>query len=97
MTPEHAAAAWGLTLNVADSPDQGLINKTYTIGMPTQYILQWVNPIFSPLIHHDLVAIIAHAKQKGVQLPELILLPDHSPCLIDPDGGAGECGNSSRA
>ena len=62
MTPEQAAAAWGLQTTADDSPDQGLINKTYVVGNPPQYILQWVNPIFSPLIHNDLIPIIAHAR-----------------------------------
>ena len=54
-----------------ESPDQGLINSTWVVGKPPTHILQWVNPIFSPLIHHDLDVITRHLQHKGLITPLL--------------------------
>ena len=55
-----------------ESPDQGLINGTWVVGSPPSHILQWVNPIFSPLIHHDLEVVTHHLAHKGLVTPKLL-------------------------
>ena len=67
--------------SLIDAPDQGLINNTYIVGTPPQFVLQWVNPIFSPLIHQDLDVITKHLISKGLQSPTLVPMPNGELCL----------------
>ena len=73
LAPHEALHNWNLNLPVQPCPDQGLINHTYLVGSPPQYVLQWVNPIFDPRIHYDLHAIIQQLRQLGETMPELLL------------------------
>jgi Ser/Thr protein kinase RdoA (MazF antagonist) len=64
------------------APDPGLINRTYLVGGrevgpptpadPPLAILQWVNPIFDPRIHHDIDALTRHLAGSGLLTPRLI-------------------------
>jgi len=52
----------------------GNLNATFKIvidGQP-QYILQRLNPIFSPEVNEDIQAVTAHLKQKGLLTPTLV-------------------------
>lgn len=54
------------------APDPGLINRTYLIGEPPAAVLQWVNPIFDPLIHLDMDALTRHLEASGLPTSRLI-------------------------
>jgi len=84
--PKRALEEWSLSLPCTESEDQGLINRTWILGSPPQYVLQWVNPIFSPLIHHDLQIILSHLSQKGYTTPVLIPTSTGNPCWEEEDG-----------
>ena len=89
--PEEALAHWrGESLvggaEILPEPDAGLINRTWRVGSPPRAILQWVNPIFDPLIHQDIAAISAHLKKAGVEVPHLVPTPLGDLCLPE------ECG-----
>ena len=86
LTPEQALAHWNISEPISSCEDQGLINQTWLIGKPYNYVLQWVNPIFHSSIHDDIEAIIRHIKSKGGLLPSLIPLPDGRNCLPEEQG-----------
>lgn len=52
--------------------DGGLINETYLIGDPPQAVIQRLNTIFSPEVHHDIEAVTAHVAAKGLTTPRLV-------------------------
>lgn len=90
LEPAEALAAWKpeaprpLFAPVADA---GLINRTWSVGEPTEAILQWVNPIFAPEIHFDIDAATRHLETRGLRTPRL--LPTADGRLYLPDPGAG--------
>ena len=86
QSPKRALEEWNIDLPHIESPDQGLINGTWILGNPPQYVLQWVNPIFSPLIHQDLQVVLKHLTQKGCITPNLIPTKDGSPCWVEENG-----------
>ena len=71
---------------LSEAPDQGLINNTWVVGNPPSHILQWVNPIFSPLIHHDLEVITRHMHNKGLTTPLLIKTQSGNLSCSDEEG-----------
>ena len=79
--------AFQCNLPLLEAPDPGLINNTYIIGTPPQFVLQWVNPIFSPLIHQDLDVITKHLISKGLQSPTLVPLPSGDLYFTDEEHG----------
>ena len=93
-TVTEALAAWKLNLPTQLSPDQGLINQTWVVGSSSVEdsndtpfgILQWVNPIFDPMIHIDLRAVLSHLKTINALTPELVALPNGSNVLLDSEG-----------
>lgn len=72
QSPLRALSEWSLSYPIVESPDQGLINGTWLLGDPPQYVMQWVNPIFSPLIHDDLSIVLSHLQKQGCITPNLI-------------------------
>ncbi|MCA9694899.1 MAG: phosphotransferase [Myxococcales bacterium] len=51
----------------------GLINDTYAVDDPTgAFILQRVNPIFDPVIHHNIVAVCERLRARGMTAPRLV-------------------------
>jgi Ser/Thr protein kinase RdoA (MazF antagonist) len=53
--------------------DKGLINRTFEIGKNgKKWILQKVNPIFSPEVHFDIEAVTSHIEHKGMLTPRLL-------------------------
>ena len=86
QSPKRALEEWGIALPYLESPDQGLINGTWILGNPPQYVLQWVNPIFSPRIHTDLQIILKHLESKGNTTPQLITTTSGHPCWEEDHG-----------
>jgi hypothetical protein len=81
--PRAAAAAlgrWSLrvdpTTTAATSPDAGLINTTLLVGAPPVAVLQWVNPLFSPLIHLDIALLLERLRDAGMTCPTLLPADD---------------------
>ncbi len=72
LRPGAALAAWGREGPVRRSPDDGLINRTWLVGDPPQAVLQWVNPIFDPLMHRDIAAVTERLAAAGVPAPRLL-------------------------
>lgn len=70
--------------------DGGLINRTWLVdgadGRPTA-VLQWVNPIFSPLVNDDIQAVTAWLATKGLVTARLLRTPDGLLSIPDDDGG----------
>ncbi len=53
----------------------GLINRTFVVESRSdseRFVLQKVNPIFTPLVHEDIEAVTAHLEAKGLRTPRLI-------------------------
>lgn len=85
-TPEEALSHWRCPGSIRPTLDAGLINRTFTVGDPPQGILQWVNPIFSPEIHHDIAAVTQRLKACGLVTPELQPTRDDQLWLDDTRG-----------
>ena len=71
LRPEQALAFWSLEGEIIPEPEPGLINRTWRVGSPPRAVLQWVNPIFDPSIHHDIERVTAHLESRGVGTPRL--------------------------
>lgn len=84
--PEQALATWTHPGPLHPAED-GLINQTWMAGAPTDAVIQWVNPIFSPLINEDIESVTAHLSQKGMVTPRLLRTPEGRLSQPDPDGG----------
>ena len=73
----------------------GLINRTFLVSegvvsegaeVRSQYILQWVNPIFPAAIHQNIAAVTAALRRAGVTSPALIPTTGGAPCLtLEPE------------
>lgn len=63
---------WNCSTQFETSEDQGLINQTWLIGNPYSSVLQWVNPIFSPLINNDIQTIAQEATKRGLLFPKIM-------------------------
>ncbi len=55
----------------------GLVNETYRVRVPSpigeqSYILQRMNPAFSPLLMEDIDAVSSHLLSKGVGVPQVV-------------------------
>lgn len=72
---------WGLAGASVRAIGNGLINRTFEVieadGRRT--ILQQVNSLFDPGIHHNIVAVTEHLVQKGVATPRLLPTLDGRP------------------
>ena len=86
LAPTEILCKWQITEPVFGSPDAGLINDTYVVGNPPNGILQRVNPIFGPKIHHDIEAITAHIASSGLMTPRLVKTIDGELCVPTQDG-----------
>ena len=85
-TPKEALAHWDVPGSLSEEPDAGLINRTWRVGTPPRAILQWVNPIFDPRIHHDIDAITRHLAAAGLTTPRLLPTRDGALYLGDRSG-----------
>lgn len=86
LEPQEALAAWPIVGPVRPTPDPGLINRTFLVGEPPVAVLQWVNPIFDPAIHHDIAALVERLTGAGLESPRL--LPTSAGGLWHEDGDA---------
>ena len=86
LSPEKAIQHWNISGAISPSSDQGLINQTWLVSGSSNYILQWVNPIFSAKIHEDISAVVKHINANGGRLPRLIPLANGQKCLAEEDG-----------
>jgi len=77
---------WGSIDPIRPCSDGGLINDTYIVGDPPRAILQKVNPIFDPCVHHDIEKITAHIEEVGMATPRLVRTMDDRLCLESSDG-----------
>ncbi len=89
--PEHAREA----LHAYDLSDatltpitMGNINDTYAVRAPLgQYVLQRLNPIFKPEIHHDIAQVTTHLARAGLTTPRLMPTRDGQWWVTLADGG----------
>ena len=72
--PAEVLENWPENQAVRPSQDGGLINDTFIVGEPPVAILQRVNPIFEPAVHHDIEAITAHNSYWGSDVLASFLL-----------------------
>ena len=89
MPPEVAWAAWRSS-GQPHPMEGGLINGTWLVGEPGEPplgVLQWVNPIFSPLVNRDIDAVTAHLEAKGLLTPRVLPTSDGALWLEDPERG----------
>jgi len=83
----------------ADAPvaplGHGLINETFVLDAPApglpqrRYVLQRVNPLFSPAIHQNIQAVTTALAGAGMVTPALIPTREGQLCLQLPATGAG--------
>ncbi|MCK6547417.1 phosphotransferase [Myxococcota bacterium] len=75
-TVREVLAAWGLEDAEVLPIAIGLINRTFEIkrSTGTRFILQHVNPIFTPRVHEDIEAVTAWVTERraGVIVPRLV-------------------------
>lgn len=85
MSPAEALKAWSIA-GPTHPADNGLINQTYLVGDPPKAVLQWVNPIFSTEIQHDIQALTKELQSQGLVTPRLIPCRDQRLWLDDAKG-----------
>lgn len=71
MHESEALARWGVRGPLRHEPG-GLINRTWIVGEPPRTVLQWVNPIFDPAIHHNIDAFTRRLEHAGLTTPRLL-------------------------
>lgn len=75
--PAAVLAAWNLADARLSPLGSGLINHTWLVASgPRRYVLQQVNPVFSPDIHADIRVVTAHLRSQGMLTPELLPTSD---------------------
>ena len=84
---QHILKSWNIAPVIRTSPHQGLINHTWLIGSPVGGVLQWVNPIFNPLIHEDIHALTTHLSNKGLTTTRLLPTNKGALYINDTNGG----------
>jgi Ser/Thr protein kinase RdoA (MazF antagonist) len=79
-SPDHlrrVLARWRLADAEVTELRAGLINLTLRVQAPREfYILQRLNPIFRPEIHHDIDAVTGHLARRGLRTPRLVPATD---------------------
>ena len=76
----------------------GLINETFALDDPARgrFVLQRVNPLFSPAIHDNIQAVTAALVDAGMTTPALVPTRDGRLCLPLPSPIAGAAGETWR-
>lgn len=72
--PAELLSHWKLEGARARAIGNGLINRTFEVidARGDRTILQQVNALFDPTIHHNIVAVTEHLARKGVATPRLL-------------------------
>jgi Ser/Thr protein kinase RdoA (MazF antagonist) len=75
LVPAQVLAHWGLERTRVQAIGNGLINRTFELVDEggRRAILQQVNALFDPGIHHNIVAVTEHLARKAVATPRLLL------------------------
>jgi Ser/Thr protein kinase RdoA (MazF antagonist) len=85
---QSVLGAYGLVDTTLVPITVGHINETYAVHSRTRRaILQRVNPIFKPEVHHDIEAITAHLAAAGLTTPRLIRTERGELWTVDSHGG----------
>jgi Ser/Thr protein kinase RdoA (MazF antagonist) len=80
------ARAFGIEPSAIDEISVGLINRTYRITSDSgSVILQRVNEIFSPQIHHNIAAVTDRLSEAGLTTPRLVPTSNGALWLDDAD------------
>ncbi|MBN1947935.1 MAG: aminoglycoside phosphotransferase family protein [Bradymonadales bacterium] len=88
---------WNLAGADIDPVPGGHINRTYLVRAATgRCILQWVNPIFSPLLQYDIEAITARLEARGLVTPRLVRTATGELWVQDHPGEGQERGGSGK-
>ncbi len=75
--PIAVLKAWNLASASLAPLGSGLINRTWLVANGAdRYVLQQVNPVFSPDIHEDIRVVTAHLRSQGMMAPELLPAAD---------------------
>ncbi len=87
-TPSDALALHGL---LPEAPFRlvepgGLINTTWLVGTPPSHVLQKVNAIFPPGVHHRIYAVTEHVAERGLVTPRIVPARDGRLVIPAPDG-----------
>jgi len=85
LNPGGVLTLYGIQPVSITSLDIGLINRTWLVtDTHHKYILQQVNPMFSPAIHQDIDAVTTYLFNEGIVTPRLIHTLDKQPyCEVD--------------
>ncbi|MEQ9502981.1 MAG: aminoglycoside phosphotransferase family protein [Deltaproteobacteria bacterium] len=70
---ERALGAWSIADAQLVPIEVGLINVTFEVRSERgRFILQRLNPIFSPRVHEDIEAVTEHLARRGIETPRLV-------------------------
>jgi Ser/Thr protein kinase RdoA (MazF antagonist) len=76
--PAHVLAAYGLQQPAIEQITSGHINLTWRLrqderdDVPTDLILQRVNPVFDPSVQNDIYAVTSHLRDVGIPTIQMI-------------------------
>jgi Ser/Thr protein kinase RdoA (MazF antagonist) len=88
LAPAARLDAWALSDARLELIEAGHINPTWRVDHARgRYVLQRLNPIFSPQLHHDIEAITARLVEAGLTTPRLV--PTTTQALWHTDAGGG--------
>lgn len=69
IVPAEVLRAWDLEGTTLEPIPMGHINPTFRAG---DFILQKLNPVFGPEVHHDIEAVTGHLEAHGQLTPRLV-------------------------
>lgn len=86
---ERVLSYYGLQGSAIEVFGTGLINETFlvTVDPEQKFVLQRMNPLFSPEVNHDINVLTRHLQLKGAATPRL-LPADNGKLWVDADSGA---------
>ena len=85
-TPEEILTHFPICAASVELLTFGHIHKTWKVSADLDYILQWVNPIFSILVMQDIAAVTEHLTKKGVRTFEVIHTKEDNLYVPDEQG-----------
>jgi Ser/Thr protein kinase RdoA (MazF antagonist) len=84
VIPDAWRALRGLAVRPAE--DGGLINVTWYVGDPVQWVVQRLHPAFRADVHDDIEAVTAHLAARGLVTPRLLRTDAGTLCDTGPEG-----------